>query len=64
MVKLIISHIRIACDISPQASVVSFVSLSLNDVAQLQTPLRRTEISFHSFGTTWRQNLINIELTA
>lgn len=59
-----ISHVRIARDISLQAFEVSFVSLSLNDVAQLQTPLRNTEISFYSLGTTQWQNLINTELTA
>lgn len=48
MVQLFISHVRIACDISLQALAVSFVSLSLNDVTQLQTPLRKTEISFQS----------------
>lgn len=62
--RLFIRHVRIAYDISLQVFAVSFVSLSLNDVAQLQTPLRQTEISFHSLGTTWSQNLINIELTA
>lgn len=63
MVQLFISHVRIACDISLQALAVSFVSLSLNDATQLQTPLRRTEISFQSLEATWSQNLINIELT-
>lgn len=63
MVQLFISHVRIACDISLQALAVSFVSLSLNDVTQLQTPLRKTEISFRSLEATWSQNLINIELT-
>lgn len=63
MVQLFISHVRIACDISLQALAVSFVSLSLNDVTQLQTPLRKTEISFQSLEATWSQNLINIELT-
>lgn len=63
MVQLFISHVRIACDISPQALAVSFVSLSLNDATQLQTPLRKTEISFQSLEATWSQNLINIELT-
>lgn len=62
--QLFISHVGIACDISLQTFVVSFVSLSLNDRAQLQTPLRQTEISFRSLATTWNQNLINIELTA
>lgn len=63
MVQLFISHVRIACDISLQALAVSFVSLSLNDATQLQTPLRTTEISFQSLEATWSQNLINIELT-
>lgn len=63
MVQLFISHVRIACDISLQALAVSFVSLSLNDATQLQTPLRKTEISFRSLEATWSQNLINIELT-
>lgn len=63
MVQLFISHVRIACDISLQALAVSFVSLSLNDATQLQTPLRKTEISFQSLEATWSQNLINIELT-
>lgn len=63
MVQLFISHVQIACDISLQALAVSFVSLSLNDVTQLQTPLRKTEISFQSLEATWSQNLINIELT-
>lgn len=63
MVQLFISHVRIACDISLQALAVSFVSLSLNDATQLQTPLRKTEISFQSLEATWNQNLINIELT-
>lgn len=63
MVQLFISHVRIACDISLQALAVSFVSLSLNDATQLQTPLRKTEISFQSLEATWSQNLISIELT-
>lgn len=35
------SHVTFHCGL-----VVSFVSLSLNDVTQLQTPLRSAEISF------------------
>lgn len=49
--------------ISLQAFAVSFVSIFLNGVAQQQTPLRQTEISFHSLGATLGPDLINIRPT-
>lgn len=64
-VELAISYLRIACDISLRVFAFPFPPPpSPNDAAQLQTPLRRTEISFHSLRTTWKKNSINIVPTA